>query len=119
MLWLVIKSLISGAVVGIVSETAKRSAALGALVASLPIVSVLGMVWLWQETRDANRLADHAEATFGFVLPSLPMFLLIPALLRRGVGFWPALTLGCAVTVGLYLAMTWLGPRLGLKLPIG
>ncbi len=52
MLWLVIKSLISGALVGIVSETAKRSAAMGALVASLPIVSVLGMVWLWQETKE-------------------------------------------------------------------
>ena len=45
------------------------------------------------------------------------MFLLIPALLRRGVGFWPSLMLGCVVTVGLYLAMTWLGPRLGLRLP--
>lgn len=117
MLWLVIKSLISGALVGIVSETAKRSAAMGALVASLPIVSVLGMIWLWQETKDTNRLADHAEATFWFVLPSLPMFLLIPALLRRGVGFWPSLVLGCVVTVGLYLAMTWLGPRVGLRLP--
>ena len=61
MLWLVIKSLISGVLVGIVSEAAKRSAAMGALVASLPIVSVLGMVWLWQETKDTNRLADHAS----------------------------------------------------------
>ena len=63
MLWLVIKSLISGVLVGIVSEAAKRSAAMGALVASLPIVSVLGMVWLWQETKDTNRLADHAEVS--------------------------------------------------------
>ena len=74
------------------------------------------MMWLWRDTGDGARLATHAEATFWFVLPSLPMFLLIPALLRRGVGFWPALAAGCALTVGLYLAMTVIGPRLGLRL---
>jgi hypothetical protein len=62
------------------------------------------------------RLAAHAEGTFWFVLPSLPMFLLLPELLRRGVNFWPALIAGCALTIVLYLLMTWLGPRFGLKL---
>ena len=78
MFYLVLKALLSGVLVAAVSETAKRSPALGALVASLPIVSVLGMVWLWGETRDPERLAAHAEATFWLVLPSLPMFLLLP-----------------------------------------
>lgn len=118
MFWLIVKSLLSGVLVGIVSETAKRSAAFGALIASLPIVSVLGMMWLWHDTRDADRLADHAEATFWYVLPSLPMFLILPALLRRGVGFWPSLGIGCVITVALYFAMTAFGPRLGLRLPI-
>jgi hypothetical protein len=61
-------------------------------------------------------MADHAGATFWYVLPSLPMFLLIPALLDRGVPFWWALTAGCLLTVALYLAMTWVGPRFGLRL---
>ena len=117
MLWMVIKSLISGVLVGIVSETAKRSPAFGAMIASLPLVSVLGMIWLWRDTGDPTRLANHAEATFWFVIPSLPMFLIIPALLRRGFGFWFALLTGCAVTVVLYFAMTLIGPRLGLRLP--
>ena len=63
-----------------------------------------------------QRMAAHAEGTFWYVLPSLPMFLLIPVLLRRGVAFWPALALGCALTIALYFAMTWIGPRFGLKL---
>ncbi|MHA0111991.1 DUF3147 family protein, partial [Klebsiella pneumoniae] len=71
------------------------------------LVSILGMMWLWRDTRDAARLADHAGATFWFVLPSLPMFLLMPALLRRGVPFWGALGAGCLLTIVLYLAMTW------------
>jgi hypothetical protein len=74
------------------------------------------MMWLWRDTSDPDRMAAHASATFWFVLPSLPMFLLIPALLRRGVGFWPALAAGCALTILLYAATTWLGPRFGLRL---
>lgn len=116
MAYLVVKALLSGAIIAIVSEVAKRSPGVGALIASLPLVSILGMIWLWRDTADAPRLAAHAEATFWYVLPSLPMFLLVPALLRRGMPFWPALMAGCALTVGLYLAMTWLGPRFGLKL---
>jgi len=116
MLYLVIKAAVSGIIIAVVSETARRSPGFGALVASLPLVSILGMMWLWRDTRDVARMADHAQATFWFVLPSLPMFLLIPVLLRRGLAFWPSLLIGCALTVGLYLTMIWLGPRLGLRL---
>jgi len=116
MLYLILKAAISGVIIAIVSETAKRSPAAGALIASLPLVSVMGMMWLWRDTHDPDRMASHAGATFWYVLPSLPMFLLIPALLKRGVPFWAALAAGCALTVGLYLGMTAIGPRLGLKL---
>ena len=116
MLYLAIKALISGVIVAAVSEISKRSPGLGGLVASLPLVSVLGMIWLWRDTRDAATLAAHTTGTFWFVLPSLPMFLIIPVLLRRGVPFWGALAGGCALTMALYLAMVLIGPRLGLRL---
>ncbi|WP_374578981.1 DUF3147 family protein [Phenylobacterium sp.] len=116
MAYLVIKALLSGVIIAAVSEIAKRSPGFGALVASLPLVSILGMIWLWRDTADPQRMASHAEGTFWYVLPSLPMFLLIPVLLRRGVAFWPALALGCTLTIALYFAMTWIGPRFGLKL---
>jgi hypothetical protein len=116
MLYLVVKALVSGAIVAAVSEVAKRYPGLGGLIASLPLVSVLGMMWLWRDTRDPDRMAAHAMGTFWFVLPSLPMFLLMPALLRRGVGFWPSLGAGCLLTMALYLATLWIGPKLGLRL---
>lgn len=116
MLYLAIKALISGVIIAAVSEIAKRSPGFGALVASLPLVSVLGMIWLWRDTHDPVRMAAHAGATFWFVLPSLPMFLLMPILLNRGISFWLSLAAGCLLTVALYLAMTWLGPRFGLRL---
>jgi hypothetical protein len=111
-----VKALISGVIIAIVSEVAKRWPGFGGLIASLPLVSVLGMIWLWRDTTDPARLAAHATGTFWFVLPSLPMFLLIPWLLNRGVGFWTALAGGCALTAALYSATVWFGPRLGLRL---
>lgn len=116
MWYIVLKAALSGAVVAAVSEIARRYPGAGGLLASLPLVSVLGMVWLWRDTADPVRMAAHAGSTFWFVLPSLPMFLLIPFLLKRGVGFWPALTAGCALTMALYAAMVTLGPRFGLRL---
>ncbi len=113
---LVAKALLAGAMVAAIAEVGKRLPAMGALVASLPLVSVLGMVFLWIARPDAENMATHAQATFWYVLPSLPMFLLIPALLRTGVNFWLALVAGCLLTVALYLAMMHIGPRMGLKL---
>jgi hypothetical protein len=116
MLYLLAKAAISGVIIALVSEIAKRQPGFGALVASLPLISILGMLWLWRDTHDTTRMATHVEATFWYVLPSLPMFLIVPALLRRGVNFWMALGVGCVVTIGLYLGMTAIGPRFGLKL---
>jgi hypothetical protein len=116
MLYLFIKAGISGVIVAIVSEVAKRYPGFGALIASLPLVSVLGMLWLWRDKPDVPNMAAHVEATFWFVLPSLPMFLVVPWMLRNGASFWASLAIGCALTILLYLAMVALAPRLGLRL---
>ena len=116
MLYLAVKAALSGILIAIISEVAKRYPGFGGLIASLPLVSVLGMIWLWRDRPDVANMAAHAEATFWFVLPSLPMFLLIPAMLRQGVSFWISLAAGCVLTVALYGLMVWAGPRLGLRL---
>ena len=116
MWYLVIKAALSGIIIAIVSEVSKRFPGFGALIASLPLVSLLGALWLWHDEPDVGNMASHLEATFWFVLPSLPMFLAVPWMLRNGVSFWVALALGCVLTVGLSLGMTWLGPRMGLRL---
>jgi hypothetical protein len=116
MLYFLLKTVLSGAIVAAVSEIARRSPGFGALVASLPLISILGMMWLWRDTHDVERMAAHVGATFWYVIPSLPMFLLMPTMLRRGVPFWPALGIGCAVTVVLYAFVTIAAGRLGVKL---
>lgn len=116
MIYPVLKAAVSGVIIAVVSETARRSPALGALIASLPLVSVLAMIWLWRETGDAEKIAVHAQSTFWYVLPSLPMFLILPALLRGGVYFYPALGISCVLTFGFYMAMVWALTRFGINL---
>ncbi|WP_285021012.1 DUF3147 family protein [Novosphingobium sp. fls2-241-R2A-195] len=115
MLALIARALLSGVLIVAIAEIGKRLPALGALVASLPLVSVLGMILLWQVRPDAENMAVHAGATFWYVLPSLPMFLLMPVLLRNGLEFWASLLAGCVLTIVLYSLMMHFGPRLGLK----
>ncbi len=114
MLYLIIKSALSGVIIMVISEVAKRSPSLGALVASLPLVSILGMIWLWHDTKDVERLATHAGSTFWLVLPSLPMFLVLPVLLRQGLPFYSALALSCLLTIVLYSLTVWLLARFGM-----
>ncbi len=116
MLYLAIKAALSGVIVALVSEIAKRSPAFGALVASLPLISIMAAIWLWRDTADEARIASQMEATFWYVLPSLPLFLLMPAMIRAGFGFWPALAAGCVVTFVLYLITAWILARFGIQL---
>ncbi len=116
MSYLAVKAILSGLLIAAISEIARRSPGFAALVASLPLVSILGMTWLWRDTSDLARIAHHSEATFWYVLPSMPMFLVLPVLLRSGWGFWPSLAAGSAMTILLYFLLLWLAPRFNLPL---
>lgn len=116
MLYLIIKAALSGVIIMIVSEVARRSPGFGGLIASLPLVSILAIIWLWRDTRDIERIAEHAEATFWFVLPSLPMFLVFPALLRHGADFWLAIAGSSLLTIALYCLAIWLLPKIDISL---
>jgi hypothetical protein len=116
MAYLLVKALLSGLIVAAASEVARRWPGIGGLIVSLPLVSLLAFIWLWRDTGDTERVAQLAQSAFWFFLPSMPMFLALPLLLRAGWGFWPALGLAVALTAGLYLAMFALAPRLGVRL---
>jgi F0F1-type ATP synthase assembly protein I len=116
MTWYIIKIVITASIIVVVSEISKRIPLLGSMIASLPLVSVLGMIWIFQETKETQKLITHAEGTFWYVLPSLPMFLLMPWMMRKGVSFYLTLTVGILLTVLLYLIMTKLLARMGMNL---
>lgn len=109
------KVLVTALVVVAVSELGKRSSFWGAFLASLPLTSLLAFVWLHLEGGQAQQVAQLSTGIFWLVLPSLVLFLLLPAMLRAGVQFWVALGVSCAATAIAYVAMAavlkWAGIR--------
>jgi hypothetical protein len=116
MLYLIIKAALSGAIVAAVSEIARRYPGWGGLLASLPLTSLLAMIWLWRDSHDPERVAELTAGIFWFILPSLPLFLLMPWLLRSGVAFWLAMAISVAGTLAIYALWFWAAPRIGIKL---
>ena len=113
---LITKAILSGGIIVTVSELAKRNNTAASIVHSLPLVSLLALIWLYAGTRDTALIARHMAGTFWFVLPTLPMFLAVPWLLRRGAAFWPALAAGVALTVALYFLTMHLLKAAGVNL---
>jgi hypothetical protein len=97
-----LKVAISALVVAAASELARRQAWFGALIASLPLTSILAMVWLWRDGAPTARIAEFSTSIFWLVLPSLLLFIVLPAMLRAGFDFWVALGAGCAATIAGY-----------------
>ncbi len=113
--YLIIKYLVTAAVVVAVSEIAKRSDKLGALIASLPLVTLLTLCWLYFERQPASKIANHAWYTFWYVLPTLPMFLLFPWLFAR-FGFWPAMAGSAVFTIVCFGLFALVMRRFGVAL---
>jgi hypothetical protein len=114
--YVILKFAISAAIIVGVSEISKRSSFLGGLFASLPLVSLLAMIWLYRDTRDSGKVAALSTSIFWLVLPSLVLFLVLPVLLKRGVNFYPALGLAIAVMLVSYGLTIFLLSKMGIKL---
>jgi F0F1-type ATP synthase assembly protein I len=97
-----IKLVLTASLVVFVSEVSKRSTLVGGLLASLPLVSFLGMIWLYHDTRDAGKVAELAESILWLVLPSLVFFMIFPVLIRKGISFYPGLLLSTGLMIGAY-----------------
>ena len=113
--WLITKYFITAAVVVLVSELAKRSDKLGGLVAALPLVTVLTLIWLYIEKQPEQKIANHAWYTFWYVVPTLPMFLAFPVLLPR-LGFWPTLSASVVISLACFGLFALFVRRFGVEL---
>ena len=115
MQWMIVKYLLTAAVVVLVSEAAKRSDRLGGLIAALPMITILTLVWLHIEQQPEAKLANHAWYTFWYVVPTLPMFLAFPWLLPR-IGFWWTLGASALITVVCFGLFALAVKRFGIDL---
>jgi len=112
----IVKVLATSVLVVAVSETAKRSTLVGAILASLPLTSLLAMMWLWADTKDAEKVAALASGIFWLILPSLTLLFALPLLLRSGVPFGLSLAISIALTAASYFAMVTILKRFGIEI---
>lgn len=99
-----------------ISEITKRSSLVGAILASIPLVSVLAMLWLYVDTKDSNKISAFATGVFWLVLPSLALFLVLPLLIKHGINFYISLSVSVVLTIVCYFLMIWVLNYFGIKL---
>ena len=112
--YVLLKALLSGAIVAAASEVARRSSLLGAVLISLPLMSILALVWLYRDTRDTGEVASLSWSILLVIAPSVVFFVVLPLALRNDAGFWVALSVACAATAVSYAVWIWIARRIGL-----
>ncbi len=112
----VIKVLLTAVIILMVNKVQLFSDKLSALLIALPLTSLLAMIWMWQGGQSSSKIAGHAEGTFWFVLPTLPMFLILPWMLRHGWSFWTALSVNCVITTVFFWLTVIILRKFGIDL---
>lgn len=110
------KVLVSAVLIVLVNKVQLFSDRLSALLIALPLTSLIAMIWMQQAGQSTQRIANHAESTFWFVLPTLPMFLIMPWMLRHGWTFWSTLAANCVITVACFWITVFTLRRFGIDL---
>lgn len=116
MAWIIFKYAVTALIIVLVSEVAKRTDRVGAMIAALPLVTILAMIWLYVEKQPMAKISNHAWFTFWYVMPTIPMFLLVPWMLNRGIGFWLSLSAGAVLTVACFAVTVVVAKRFGVDL---
>ena len=112
----VVKVIVSAVLIALISELSKRSTLWGGILASLPLVSLLAMVWLYVDTKNVQSVANLSTSIFWMVIPSLTLFLVFPWLIKKQMPFYGALAISCVATVIAYYGMLALLQRFGIKI---
>ena len=107
-------ALTSGIIVAI-SEAAKRNDKIGAIIGSLPLMTILAMIWLHVEKQPQEKISNHAYYTFWYVIPTLPMFAIFP-IINPKIGFWPSLIVSAVVTVASFFVVAAICKKFGVNL---
>ena len=116
MAYYILKIVITTLIIVLISEIAKRSSLVGAILASVPLISVLAMLWLYIDTKDISKVSELSSSIFWLVLPSLALFVTLPLLLKQGINFYLSMSIPIGATVLAYWLMISALNHFGAKL---
>lgn len=116
MVYYLSKVIITALLVVLIAEISKRSTLIGSILASVPLISVLAMVWLYIDTQSTQKVTQLAHSIFWLIIPSLTLFITLPLLIKRGMGFYPSMTLSIGMTIVAYYLMVLIVGKMGIRL---
>lgn len=116
MKYVILKIIISSGIITLVSEVSKKNSFIGGLIASIPLISILSMIWLYIDSRDIEKIKNLSTSIFWMVIPSLTLFLSIPVLINIGFNFWYSLIIAIILTIAFYLLTIFILSHCGVKL---
>lgn len=116
MTYTILKVVITAMLIVVISEIGKRSSFFAAVLASVPMISILAMIWLYQDTKDISKISELSIGIFWLLLPSLALFISLPILLKQGISFYISLLISISITALCYFLMIITLERYGIKL---
>lgn len=116
MVYYIVKVLLSSVIIVAISEVSKKSSLIGGIFASLPLVSVLGIIWLYIDTQNTQQIINLSKSIFWLVIPSLSLFIALPVLLSRGLNFYLALFVSIVIMVLFYYLTVFILDKIGMQL---
>ncbi len=116
MLFFVVKLLLTSFIIVLITEFSKKNNIIATIFAALPLVSILSFIWIYIEQKDINKISNLSTSIFWMVIPSLPLFLIFPYLLRRGISFYFSLLISIFITIILYITFAWILKKFGIKI---
>jgi len=115
MLYLITKYAVTAFLVVMISEIAKRTAKTGAIISAMPVMTILVLIWLYVEKQPVTKISSYASYTFWYVIPTLPLFLIFPFLLKK-ISFWWSLSLSLSITAAIFFVFALIMRKAGLNL---
>ena len=116
MAFYITKLLITTILIVLISEIAKRSSLMGALLAAIPLVSILAMTWMYVDTNETRTAVEFSNRIVWLIAPSMTLFIVFPLLIKKGLSFYPSMFVSVALTVFAYYSVVFVLGKLGIKL---
>jgi len=110
------KLIITSLLIVLISEIAKRSSLMGAMLAAIPLVSILAMTWMYVDTSDSRDAVEFSKRIVWLIAPSMTLFIAFPLLIRKGLGFYPSMFVSVIMTIFAYYSVLFLLGKFGVKL---
>ncbi len=115
MAYYIVKLIVTTLLIVLISEISKRSSLAGALLAAIPLVSILAMTWMYIDTNESSKAVEFSQNIVWLIAPSMTLFILFPILIKKGMSFYPSMLISIAMTVVAYYSVIYIVEKSGLK----